>query len=122
MPSAQRYQVPDEEWAKVARDALEDPEQYVDVATIQDRIVAFVRYHYGKKPWGKSLEVETLVVNEEYRGREIGRALMDHAETIGRAAGAKGARVQVLHVNDGGKKFYEGLGYGATSLRYAKTL
>ena len=122
MPEAQRYQVPDDEWAQVARDALADPEQHIDVAVVDGHVAAFVRYHYGKKPWGKSLEIETLVVDEEHRGRSIGHALMEHAEATGRAAGAKGARVQVLHVNEGGKAFYEGLGYETTSMRYAKTL
>ena len=122
MPTAQRYRVPDEEWADVARRALSDPSHYVDLATIDGRTVGFVHYYFGTKPWGTSLEIETLVVDEAHREREIGARLMEHAENAGRAEGAKGVRVHVFYVNERGKKFYEDLGYGPTSIRYGKTL
>lgn len=121
-PDQPRYQVPDEHWGDLARRALTEDRHRFDVAELDDSIVGFVRYFFDEKPWGPSIEVETLVVDEAHRRESVGAALMEHVEKVGRDAGVAGIRLNVLHVNEDGLRFYERLGYTQTATRLGKSL
>ena len=47
---------------------------------------------------------------------------MKHVEEVGREHGVKGIRLNVLHVNEDGLRFYGGLGYTQTATRLGKSL
>ena len=106
----------------MALDALDDPEQTFFIAELSDLAIGFVRIYYDEKSFGLACEVETLVVDDAFRGRGVGETLMEHVETEAREAGARAVRVNVLHVNDGGLRFYEKHGYRPVAVRLGKDL
>lgn len=63
-----------------------------------------------------------MEVAEEYRGRGHGRALMQQAEHITLAAGARSLGLHVFAANTPALRLYESLGYRATQYNLAKNL
>jgi len=119
-PSAERYQVDDEAWQRIAYESLEDPEKTVFVAEVEGRVVGFVRLELVPKPWGISCEIATLVVEEETRRRGVGLALLRASERFAKDVRARALRVDVLHDNVEGRAFYEREGYSLFAVRYGK--
>jgi ribosomal protein S18 acetylase RimI-like enzyme len=64
--------------------------------------------HFGGFPFGFISEV---FVSEEYRGRNIGRALMAQAVEWFSERGVNRVELQVLLNNAGARRFYNGLGW-----------
>ena len=60
--------------------------------------------------------VNVLAVYPEYRGKGIGRRLLDHADEIGRAA-PKGMALIVAEQNQGALQLYRSAGYALVSRR-----
>lgn len=119
-PHAERYQVADEEWQRLAGRWLANPHMATVLAEVDGEVVGFVRFSFVEKPWGLACEVATLVVAEAWRGRGIGKQLMIESERIAARQGARGMRVDVLIENEGGRLFYGREGYGAFAVRYGK--
>ena len=92
----------------------------ISVAAQDDLVLAFMKIHFETKPWGLSCEVDTMVVDDKWRGRGIGTQLLEEAEEIARKHGATGIRVDVLIPNYDGREFYERAGYEAFAVRYGK--
>ncbi len=122
VPEAERYRVTDDRWAHMVLKDFDDPDVHFVVAHDKERLVAFARFYYEEKSIGIACEVETLVVDEEVRGQNVGNTLLAHVEELARSQLAAGMRVNVLHVNSQGRRFYEGLGYNPVAIRYAKKL
>jgi ribosomal protein S18 acetylase RimI-like enzyme len=122
LPEHPRYQAGHLEWEIEARKALENPDISVHVAEADEGVVAFMKIFFLQKSWGLSCEVETLVVEDAWRGTGVGTMLMARADEVGRAAGAKGMRVDVLLDNARARAFYEGLDYSPIAIRYGKPL
>ena len=122
VPEADRYKVTDERWAHMVLKDFDDPEINLVVALDEGKVVAFARFFYEEKSFGTACEVETLVVDEEIRGRNMGRMVLEHVEELARSEGATGMRVNVLNLNADGRRFYERLGYEPVAIRYAKKL
>lgn len=55
--------------------------------------------------------VNVLAVFAEYRGKGVGRALLAHADTLGRAAGTRGMAIVVASENSGAMRLYRRDGY-----------
>ena len=121
-PDSPRYLVADDRWWSEARDAIGSELTHVFVATVGSEVCGLVILHFAPKPWGRSCEVETLVVAERWRGRGLGQRLMSWAEDFASRHGARGMRVEVLDNNSSGRSFYEDLGYQPTAVRYAKPI
>lgn len=121
-PDAPRYAVEDETWERYARKSLEEEEPRFYVAVRSGEVVGFLKLFFEEKSWGLACEVETLVVDERVRGTGVGDALMRRAEEVAREEGALGMRVNVLHLNEEGRRFYERDGYRAVAIRYGKSL
>jgi GNAT superfamily N-acetyltransferase len=69
--------------------------------------------------WGR---VDELFVRPTFRGRALGRELMEHAERFLRAAGCVSVRVQVFAPNVLVHAFYRGLGYADRDVDLIKLL
>lgn len=69
--------------------------------------------------WGR---VDELFVRQTFRGRALGRELMEHAERFLRAAGCASVRVQVFAPNVLVHAFYRGLGYADRDIDLIKLL
>jgi ribosomal protein S18 acetylase RimI-like enzyme len=121
-PESPRYATDDDDWERYARAGLEDESKRVYVAARGPEVIGFVKLFFEQKSWGLACEVETLVVDEASRDRGIGHALMRHVEQVARDEGALGMRVNVLHVNKEGRRFYERDRYHTVAIRYGKPL
>jgi ribosomal protein S18 acetylase RimI-like enzyme len=121
-PRNPRYQVPAERWLEVARDALRNPDGEVLIAEDEHGVVGCAVLRYEGKPWGLACQIETLVVTAGGRGRGVGAGLVTAGERRAARRGAGGMRVEVVVENEGGRAFYERLGYDALALRYGKPI
>jgi GNAT superfamily N-acetyltransferase len=122
VPDADRYTVSDERWTHMVEKDFDDPDVYFVVALDEGRLIAFARFFYEEKSQGKACEVETLVVDEAVRRRQVGTAVLAHVEERATRDGATGMRVNVLDANADGRRFYERSGYDTVAIRYAKKL
>ena len=69
--------------------------------------------------WGR---VDELFVRQRFRGRALGRELMEHAEGFLRAAGCTSVRASVFAPNVLVHAFYRGLGYADRDIDLIKLL
>lgn len=66
--------------------------------------------------------VENVVVHPDWRGQRIGEALMRHLEARARANGSAKLTLDTYAVNQGARRFYEGLGYDPRGIHYVLDL
>ena len=69
--------------------------------------------------WGRNLYVDDLVVDDEYRGRRIGEAMMRHAEKLARAEDCQYVRLASGINRTRTHRFYERIGYRKSSFAFA---
>ena len=98
------------------------------VAEVDNTVVGFVsvwtRYRSSEPDDDPSEHgfIPDLVVLASHRGRGIGRALLEAAETRAREAGADGVRLSVKTGNAGARSLYEADGYEPTDIYLEKKL
>ena len=81
------------------------------VAEDDQKIVGLALYFYCYSTWkGKCIYLEDLIVTETYRGRGLGRRLLDRVVTKAKEENAKRVVWQVLDWNTPAIAFYESLG------------
>jgi len=100
------------------------PEYVLFVAEESGRIVGLVGAFLGyalefSGPWGRLMG---LVVDEPYRGRGIGRRLMERIEGWLRDHGATRLTLTSGKQRTEAHRFYRRLGYEETGLRFVKRL
>jgi GNAT superfamily N-acetyltransferase len=89
----------------------ESPWVYVYVAEMDSNVVGMALYYYGFSTWkGRSLHLEDLIVNENYRKLGIGKALMKQVLQIAKTEKVERMSWEVLDWNEPAIKFYESLG------------
>jgi GNAT superfamily N-acetyltransferase len=100
------------------------PEYVLFVAEASGRIVGLVGAFLGyalefNGPWGRLMG---LVVDEPFRGRGIGRRLMERIEAWLRDHGATRLTLTSGKQRTEAHRFYRRLGYEETGLRFVKRL
>ncbi len=81
------------------------------VAEDERQIVGLALYFYSYSTWkGKCIYLEDLIVTEAYRGRGLGRRLLDRVVVKAQEQNAKRVVWQVLDWNTPAIEFYESLG------------
>ncbi len=63
------------------------------------------------EPWNRLGQIHGLVIDPAYRRRGLAAALVKEAETFVRECGGRGIFVDTPIDNDGGRRFYEAMGY-----------
>jgi ribosomal protein S18 acetylase RimI-like enzyme len=121
-PGNLQYQVDDARWEHIARAGLLDNSAACYVAQSNQRTVGFMKLRFIERAWGKGCEIETLIVEEQSRGRGIGTRLMSVAEGEATRRGVVAMRVDVLSKNLRGVRFYEREGYEPFAVRLGKSL
>ncbi len=92
----------------LSRDLFEDKRCYCWVAELNGRIVGFALFFYGYSTWkGKTLYLEDIYVQSDYRRHRIGQQLFDQVVEIAKMEGVKRMDWQVLSWNEPALKFYE---------------
>ena len=97
--------------ASMTRDGFGDrPVFEFFVAEDQSKIVGLALYFYSYSTWkGKCLYLEDLIVTESYRGRGLGRRLLDRIVEKAKEEQAKRVVWQVLDWNTPAIEFYKSL-------------
>lgn len=89
----------------------EQPWVYIYVAEMEGKVLGMALYYYGFSTWkGRSLHLEDLIVNENYRKIGIGKALMNQVLQIARKEKVERMSWEVQDWNEPAIKFYESLG------------
>lgn len=84
------------------------PVWWAIVAETEGKIVGFALYYIRYSTWkGQRMYLEDLIVTEEYRGRGIGKMLLDELIEIAKQKGFSGMLWQVLDWNEPAIKFYK---------------
>ncbi|MFB7915772.1 GNAT family N-acetyltransferase [Streptomyces sp. NPDC056061] len=79
------------------------------VALDRDRVCGYVDTEY--EPWNRRLTIADIEVAGPYRGRGIGRALMNHAIDWARECGAGHVWLEVTNINVPAIRAYERMGF-----------
>lgn len=88
----------------------ESPAYEVFVAKDGSLIIGIALYYFGYSTWkGNMLYLDDLVVLESYRGKGLGRKLIDAIIRKGQSAGVNQIRWQVLDWNKDAIAFYNSL-------------
>lgn len=86
----------------------ERPVWWAIVAETDGIIVGFALYYIRYSTWkGQRMYLEDLIVTEEYRGRGIGKKLLDELIEVAKAKGFSGMLWQVLDWNEPAINFYK---------------
>lgn len=89
------------------------------VAEAEGQIVGLSLYYVAYSTWkGKCLYLEDLIVTETYRGKGIGKALLEATAKKANELGAKRLMWQVLEWNANAIEFYKSLGAEVTTEWY----
>lgn len=90
------------------KDGFQDnPEFEVFVAEVEDNIVGIALYYKRYSTWkGKSLHLEDLIVNKQYRGKGIGKALYRKMIKTAYENGINRLEWEVLDWNKNAIEFY----------------
>ena len=62
------------------------------------------------------------MVDERFRGRGVGRALLEYAAALAKARGLRSVELQVNARNDGAREMYERCGFREKSVNMELTL
>ena len=89
----------------------DNPWVYIYVAELEGNVVGMALYYYGFSTWkGRSLHLEDLIVNENYRKLGIGKALMNQVIQVAKTERVERMSWEVLDWNEPTIKFYKSLG------------
>jgi GNAT superfamily N-acetyltransferase len=85
----------------------ENPLFYTFVAEVQNEIIGVALYYYRFSTWkGKTIHLEDLILNEQYRKQGIGFALYQHIIEAGHREGVRRIEWNVLDWNTPAIDFY----------------
>jgi len=98
--------------ADLVRDGFqENPLFYTFVAEVQGKIVGMALYYFRYSTWkGKTIHLEDLILNEQFRKQGIGFALYQHVIEAGYREGVRRIEWNVLDWNTSAIAFYEKTG------------
>ena len=109
-------------------DILNNPDMRLFVAEDDDKIIGFLwgilrdapdtAFHTPRR----FLIVDMIGVSEVYRGKGVGRALMDEAEKWAKAQGITQSELSVWDFNEGARAMYGKMGYERIHQRLWKSL
>lgn len=97
----------------------------VSVAEVEERVVGFVCFHRTSGFLARDVAIgfiSYLYVDQSYRGRGIGRRLMERAEQELADRGVDVVELEVLADNRPALAFYESVGYAPHRRRLCKEL
>ena len=86
-----------------------------------EKIVGYLSYIIKKRHTGK-LYVEQLVVLEEYRGKGLGKKLMEEAKQIAKENGCDRIELNCWLFNENALNMYEHIGYNRQRIIYEMQL
>ncbi|MBD0384892.1 GNAT family N-acetyltransferase [Paenibacillus sedimenti] len=112
--------VNEKDFKNVYLQLLEDGNVDIFVAELESRLIGYVLafHHHTFYANGLISWVEELYVDEEYRGKYIGKALMELIEDAAKNRNSKLIALATRRAS----KFYEAIGYEQSATYYKRTL
>ena len=97
------------------------------IAKLKDKIIGYIIINIKEKDDGiiryrKILNIDTLCVDEEYRGLGIGTKMLEFAKRIGKEKNCTDMRLAVNPNNKNAIKVYENFGMKASNISYMMKL
>lgn len=106
------YDYPEEKTKEKLQIILNQPTDKIFVAELDSRIIGYVHLSAYECTYKESLKnLLTLVVDENFRNKGIGRRLMQKAEDWAKETGAKGIRLVSGFNRTEAHQFYQNCGY-----------
>ena len=100
---------PDEDWERAAETASNDDEAIL-IAEDGDKWVGMIGL-FPDEAVNDALHIWGMWVAPEYRGRSVGRALLDGALEVAARTSATSIRLHVVTTNESAKRLYERTGF-----------
>ncbi len=118
-----KLELPQDSWQEKKRIAIEEELQNLDsvfVAEQDGEVVGFIT----TKLSGDTGRIPNLGLDSAYRGRGLGRALIDHALNFFKEQGLSLARIETMEQNEIGQNLYPKMGFVevARQIHYAMKL
>jgi ribosomal protein S18 acetylase RimI-like enzyme len=113
-PGGQNAPISAEAREKMAPGLATHPTAFVLFGWIEDAIVGAAVCVWGFSTFSgrPSLNVHDLAVLPDFRGRGVGRALLEEAERRARARGSSKLTLEVQETNEDAKRLYARFGFG----------
>lgn len=109
------------EFARIFEKFLNSDDREAYVATVYNRVIGFVTLYYFEAfhYFGKAAIIQELVVTEEFRGRGVGKALVEFVKEKVSEKHCHGLEVATDLWQSGAKSFYEKCGFISKPLMLA---
>jgi GNAT superfamily N-acetyltransferase len=100
------------EFARIFKKFFNSDDREAYVATVYNRVIGFVTLYYFEvlHYFGKAAIIQELVVTEEFRGRGVGKALVEFVKEKVSEKHGRGLEVATDLWQSGAKSFYEKCG------------
>ena len=122
VPAEQARAEGEKDFAELLPDGPRTVGQWIRVGEVDGVAVGVLWIGLRDEPGPRFAWVYDVEVDEPYRGRGHGRALMLAAEDLAREIGAQRLGLNVFGGNTRARRLYESLGYSTTALQMAKDL
>ncbi len=102
-----------------------DKKGRIFLALEDNRVIGFLCAGFGKEEYREiheCAEIESLFVTENYRGKSVGKMLMDAFKIWAKENKIKRLKVEVVHTNDRSMKYYLREGFSPTYIELESIL
>lgn len=122
MPADQAQQLAKKQFVDLLPDGLSTSAHHLLTPELDGTVVGLLWLHIPVDADHPTAFIYDVEVDEEMRGRGLGRAVMIAGEHYARARGAVSMRLHVFGTNVVARHLYESLGYDVTNVMMAKSL
>ena len=107
-------------FSKIYQDKLNDNNSYYVVAVIDNKIVGVLTSELEVKLTRerKQMYIDTIIVDENYRNKGIGKTLMENALNYAKDNNCEIVELTSRIKNENAHRFYEGIGFKKHSFKF----
>ena len=110
------------EFAQLLPDGLESPDMHLFTAVVQDEPVGIGWFELRQRASGASAWIYDIRLDEDRRGRGLGRAFLEALHDAARRLGATSMALNVFGDNTTAIRLYQSSGYAVTAQQMRKDL
>ena len=112
----------DKDWPQLLPDGLATPNHYIYAVEDDGRFAGYLWLCDRDGELGHSLFIYAVEIDEEFRGRGLGRSAMVFAESEARRLGIAKVALNVFGGNEVARGLYLSLGYAETAVHMEKSI
>jgi ribosomal protein S18 acetylase RimI-like enzyme len=108
----------EETFARIFKSFFEKQDREAFVADVQEQVIGFVTLYYLDvfHRSGQIASIQELIVTEEFRGRGVGKSLVEFVKLKLKERHCRGLEVATDLWENGAKSFYEHCGFSGKSI------